>query len=107
MNEIQRIAVPGNWIPLLDYAIKNSVSLSTLRRHIKAQKVTYKVENGRYLLWDCEGREDVPPRELTPLPQDSLEMLRQDLRRAHEESAELTMLIALYEEKIPPQRLDN
>jgi hypothetical protein len=41
----------GEWIPLMDYAMKKGVSLSTLRRHIKANKIQYRVENGRYLLF--------------------------------------------------------
>src|SRR5690242_17272774 len=38
------------WISLMDYAMKTGLSLSTLRRYIKAKKVPYRVENGRYLL---------------------------------------------------------
>ena len=40
----------AQWIPLMDYAMKYGVSLSTLRRYIKANKIPYKIENGRYLL---------------------------------------------------------
>ena len=38
------------WISLMDYANDYGVSLSTLRRHIKAGKIEHKIENGRYLL---------------------------------------------------------
>lgn len=43
---------PARWIPLMEYAITKGISLSTLRRHIKAHKIRFKVENGRYLLPD-------------------------------------------------------
>jgi hypothetical protein len=100
----------GNWVPLMDYAMRKGVSLSTLRRHIKANKVKYKVEDGRYLLW-VESFEEVetpsPPRDDNSLLQNHLLKVTQDLKRAQEEIAELKTLIALYEEKIPPNRLNN
>lgn len=84
----------NQWIPLLEYALKNGVSLSTLRRHIKAGKVQFKVEDGRYLLLDDSSHSDNP----------LFSRLQDDLQRAQEEIAELKTLIALYEEKIPSQR---
>jgi hypothetical protein len=99
----------SGWIPLMDYAIKKGISLSTLRRHIKANKIVYRVENGRYLLQD----ESVPDiRPAVPRSQqlqtsdhsqsfeDSAQVraLRQELQRAREEIAELKTLIAFYEE---------
>ena len=83
-----------NWIPLMDYAIKNGVSLSTLRRHIKANKIQYRVENGRYLLLDDSDGQ-------------SRHRLERDLAKAREEIAELKTLIALYEERMAHQRLDS
>jgi hypothetical protein len=83
-----------DWIPLLEYALKKGVSLSTLRRHIKAAKIPFKVEEGRYLLFD-DSKEPTPP---------SLTRVYEDLQRAQEEIAELKTLIALYEEKLPHQR---
>jgi hypothetical protein len=77
-----------DWIPLVEYALKKGVSLSTLRRHIKAGKIPFKVDQGRYLLFD-----DSPETSL-----------HESLQRAQEEIAELKTLIALYEEKIPNQR---
>ncbi|MEY4617436.1 MAG: hypothetical protein RJB66_2396 [Pseudomonadota bacterium] len=38
------------WLPVLDYAVNNRVSVSTLRRRIKSQTVEYKLEQGRYLI---------------------------------------------------------
>ena len=93
----------------MDYAIKKGVSLSTLRRHIKANKLIYKVENGRYLLWAEDTEEIEPPivqKDDSSLLQNRLSKMTQDLKRAQEEIAELKTLIALYEEKIPPNRLN-
>ena len=100
----------SEWLPLMEYAIKKGVSLSTLRRHIKANKVKYKIENGRYLLFDGDFfPKNSPPiqnRESLGL-QSKLQKLERDLQKAQEEIAELKMLIALYEERMSPHRFDS
>lgn len=55
----------GDWIPLMDYATQYGVSLSTLRRHIKARKIQYKIENGRYLLRSPFAPGMVAPRAVS------------------------------------------
>ncbi len=40
------------WISLTDYASKYRVSVSTLRRRIKADKITFRKDKGKYLLLD-------------------------------------------------------
>jgi hypothetical protein len=113
----------GEWMSLMDYAMKNGVSLSTLRRHIKAKKIEYRLENGRYLI--CQSQEstaDLP--DLPNLHEQSIwqtlpsqysssdrgeeaAFLRSELQKAHEEIAELKTLIALYEEKALQPRSDS
>ena len=100
MNSLKRSAT-GNWVPLLDFASKKSISLSTLRRNIKANKITYKIENGRYLLWDDEGIEG---QHKNSDSQSALQKSQLDLRKAQEEIAELKTLIAFYEETILPTK---
>lgn len=86
----------GTWIPLMDYAMKKGVSLSTLRRHIKAGKINHKIEQGRYLLWDNDA-----PAKLNVAPVgNSSSDLAAKLKKAHEEIAELKTLIAFYEENL-------
>jgi hypothetical protein len=48
-----------------------------------------------------------PPDETTNPLLSTVLQLRQDLKRAQEEIAELKTLIAFYEEQITPQRMDN
>ena len=81
------------WIPLLEYALRQGVSLSTLRRQIKANRIPYRIEDGRYLLL-CEDSHSSQDNELS--------RLELDLQKAREEIAELKTLVALYEEKISP-----
>ena len=94
--------------------MKTGVSLSTLRRYIKADKVKHRVENGRYLLWD-EKFSNAPTQSSTlsqtslfPQLNDSLiavQQLEKCLEGAHQEIAELKTLIAFYEESHSAPRL--
>ena len=121
----QRYNTKDRWLPLMEFAMKHNISLSTLRRHIKAGKVTYKIEEGRYLLWHDETEVDFeteiqpeirteirkdknPHRMLEPRnTEDSVIELERNLKQAHEEIAELKTLIAFYEESMPPQQQFN
>ena len=38
------------WLSVIDYAVNKKVSLSTLRRRIKAQALESRMENGKYLI---------------------------------------------------------
>lgn len=78
----------------MDYAMKKGVSLSTLRRYIKADKLKHRSENGRYLIWD-----DEVAAARVSMTTDSSSLERQ-LKKAHEEIAELKMLVAIYEEQL-------
>ncbi|MBI4041474.1 MAG: hypothetical protein HY390_06380 [Deltaproteobacteria bacterium] len=40
------------WMPLLDYAATKGISLSTLRRRIKANKIQYELRGGKYYIFD-------------------------------------------------------
>jgi hypothetical protein len=41
-----------NWLPLTEYSTKYKVSISTLRRRIKADEIKYSFEDGKYLILD-------------------------------------------------------
>ena len=43
---------PESWLPIADYAGKYRVSISTLRRRIKAGEIEYSFQEGKYLLKD-------------------------------------------------------
>ena len=48
--------VAAEWLTLQEYSNKYKVSISTLRRKIKARDIEYTFKNGRYLL--CVSSED-------------------------------------------------
>ncbi len=41
-----------NWLVLMDYSAKYKVSVSTLRRRIKAEEIKFRLEDGKYLIAD-------------------------------------------------------
>lgn len=55
-----------NWLILTDYASKYKVSVSTLRRRIKANTIEHKFDGGRYLLADKPPTDVHPHRTHTP-----------------------------------------
>ena len=104
MSELTLEYSPQNdWLPLMDYAVQKGVSLSTLRRYIKAQKIEYKLEKGRYFIRNSEikTQEGIPASAEFAALQDKTQLLETELHKAYEEISELKMLIALYENKIP------
>ncbi len=96
----------GKWIPLVEFSVQKGISLSTLRRYIKVNKIPWKLVEGRYLVMD-DGTFTSPRNhdpKSTPIqnPKDvesRLKSLEQALGMANEEISELKMLVAFYEEK--------
>ena len=97
----------SHWIPLLDYALKKGISLSTLRRHIKAHKIQFRLENGRYLILCHPSSIDAAPAEFEDNTRsdsnsdsliDRVKRLETQMRQTQEEMTELKMLVAFYEE---------
>jgi hypothetical protein len=96
-----------NWIPLVEFSVKKGISLSTLRRYIKSNKIPWKLLEGRYLVMD-DGTFNSPRNHefrFTPTGPSNedvearIKHIEQELSAAHEEIAELKTLVAFYEEK--------
>lgn len=47
-------AQPRSWLPLTEYALRSGMSISTLRRKIKSNSISFKMEDGRYLIQSDE-----------------------------------------------------
>ena len=86
----------------MDYAIQKGVSLSTLRRQIKADKVEYRLEKGRYFIRNRAQAAPPAQKEDNAGFRDRIRQLEFQLIQAQDEISELKMLISLYENKIPP-----
>ena len=41
-----------NWLPLAEYSMKHRISVSTLRRKIKADEIKFRLDDGKYMILD-------------------------------------------------------
>jgi hypothetical protein len=88
----------GKWLSVLEYASYKNKSISTVRRYIKANRVKYKDDNGKYFIWvknytdDKTGEE----KEILQLKLEN-ERLKKENRIIKEEINELKMLVQIYE----------
>jgi cell division protein FtsB len=82
----------GIWLSILDYAGLKKISISTIRRSIKAGHVKYKEENGKYLIWTNKiiNKEDASLKI-------ELEILKSENRKLQEEIGDLKTLLSAYE----------
>jgi hypothetical protein len=91
----------------MEYANRRRVSLSTLRRQIKADKIQYRLEHGKYLVFD---EASLDPLEViqsikksgdhSGLLEAKLQALESAIRLKDEQLSELQMLVSLYEDQI-------
>lgn len=50
-----------NWLPLAEYSMKHKISVSTLRRRIKAEDIHFRFDDGKYFILD--SAENLPVEE--------------------------------------------
>lgn len=77
----------SQWIPLLEYAFRKGISISTLRRRIKSKEIQYQLRNGRYFILDNGD-----------IPLEDREKVISDLE---EQIADLKTLVKVLESKSP------
>ncbi len=103
----------GVWLPILEYASYRDISISTIRRMIKADRVKSRLEDGKYFIFVAKERLDKKKHEQINLSQRVEELLLENehlkklLREREEELSEQGMLLKVYEEReIPPLPLE-
>jgi cell division protein FtsB len=82
----------GIWLSILDYANIKRISISTIRRSIKAGHVKYKEENGKYFLWT---NRNVDKAQHTSMFE--FEALKAENKKLIEEITDLKTLLSAYE----------
>lgn len=93
----------GKWLSILDYSKYRKMSISTVRRHIKAGRVSSKLEEGKYYIFVSSEKLKKSPidndvENLSDL-HDKISQLKHELRILREENLELKMLVDIYEKK--------
>ncbi|MAX66433.1 MAG: hypothetical protein QF441_15050 [Bacteriovoracaceae bacterium] len=88
----------GKWLSILEYASYKKKSISTVRRYIKANRVKYKEDTGKYYIWVKNYVPSHTKQEKEKLNlKFELERLKKENIEIKEELAEAKMLISLYE----------
>lgn len=92
------VILEGKWLSVLEFASYKNKSISTVRRYIKANRVKFKDENGKYYIWVKNYQEESSSEEkvLMELKFEN-ERLKKENRIIKEEINELKMLVQLYE----------
>lgn len=88
----------GKWLSILEYASYKSKSISTVRRCVKANRVKYREENGKYFIWVKNYVSSTTSDERAVLESKlELERLKKENRELKNDVSEMRMLIQLYE----------
>jgi hypothetical protein len=82
----------GIWLSILEYASVKKISISTIRRSIKAGHVKHKEENGKYFIWTNKNIEKVQAASIF-----EFDLLKEENKKLIEELADLKTLISAYE----------
>ncbi len=92
----------GKWLSILDYAQHKGVSISSIRRYIKAGRVKFKQESGKYFIWVSNYSSKVDHSEKKE------NRLINKIKALQEENQELRMLVDLYEGQLrkKPQNVE-
>lgn len=90
----------GLWLCILDYAKFKKISISTVRRYIKSERIRYKLERGKFLIFVhqdlLENRQKAKSDHNLRLMNEVI-FLREQLRSSKEENEDLRMLVGLLE----------
>ena len=97
----------GKWLSVLEFASYKKKSISTVRRYIKANRVKYKEDKGKYYIWvkNYVNTQSIPEKESLDLKFE-VERLKKEIIYLKSEITEAKMLIELYEQgqMLPPMK---
>jgi len=60
------------WLPITEYAVKAGISLSTIRRRIKANSLTFRLDKGKYWIrFETDAKLHTAPQPAEPIQRPS------------------------------------
>lgn len=92
----------SRWLSIFEYSQYRNISISTIRRYIKSDKVKYKCEAGKYYIyvssenWILRDKKDEASINRY---KSQIKNLEQKVKELSEENSDLQMLLMLYESK--------
>ncbi len=96
----------GIWLSILEYADYRSISISTVRRYIKANRIKYQKTDGKYLIWvskdNVQKKKDSSkgPEKLNLEILHEMERYKDEIKILKEENQDLRMLVDIYEKQL-------
>ncbi len=85
-----------NWVTITEYSAHKNLSISTIRRYIKQNKIESKFSDGKYYIWSDTNSNDV--KIIAPsFYENEISTLKLKLKQLEEENNEYKMLVKLYE----------
>lgn len=102
--------IEGLWLSISEYSQLRNISVSTVRRYIKSERVRFKKEKGKFLIFMSEDNyskyEDRKSSDGDILKAKlEIEELRIQLKTLKLENDELKMLVDLYEGQSKSEQL--
>ena len=90
----------GKWLSVLEYASFKNKSISTVRRYIKANRVKFKQESGKYFIWTKNFLDNKSEDERNNLElKFEIERLKKENIYLKDQLSEMQMLVNIYEQK--------
>jgi sulfur relay (sulfurtransferase) DsrC/TusE family protein len=87
----------NNWLSITEYSVKNNISPSTIRRHIKTNKIKYKKKNGKYLIYNQESLAKKEESNLIKEKEEIIKIQKDFIINLRGQIEELKMLVKLLE----------
>ncbi len=99
--------INGVWLSINEYSAYRGISISTIRRYIKAKRVQYKLENRRYYIYvskeqyerRMQKKESTVDSSVLNELKEKIISLEKQIKELKVENSELKMLVDLYEGK--------
>lgn len=89
----------NNWVSIVEYSNRQGISISTIRRKIKNNKVKYTSISGKYYIYDDDyERPSQFDKNRLFLLEEENKHLKNKIKGHLEELNELKMLVKVYEE---------
>ena len=86
-----------HWLTILEYSCYREVSVSSVRRYIKSNKVKYRLEKGKYLIFVSKENWKLKKIKERSFLEERLINAQKKNEILKEENSDLRMLITLYE----------
>ncbi|MCP4913743.1 MAG: hypothetical protein GY909_11565 [Oligoflexia bacterium] len=98
----------GTWMSILEYAAYRKISISTIRRYIKAGQIKNRKREGKYEIFvsdlNLRAKELKNEKEHLALKLE-IKNLEEKIRLLTEENEDLRMLVSIYEKRNTPPEI--